>query len=97
MPLRKCLVYDRWIAISVLAALCIGFAILTQGCGNDSNSVVVYTALDEMYSQPIFDTFTARTGIDVSDRIRHGSLEDHRSREPAHCRTRPAPGGRVLE
>jgi iron(III) transport system substrate-binding protein len=39
--------------------------LLTGGCGRPDNSVVVYTALDEMYSQPILDAFKAKTGIEV--------------------------------
>jgi iron(III) transport system substrate-binding protein len=49
----------RW----VLAVLAAG---LLAGCGaKDDNAVVVYTALDEMYSQPILDAFEKQTGIDV--------------------------------
>ena len=35
------------------------------GCSGPSESVVVYTALDEIYSRPILDAFTADTGIEV--------------------------------
>lgn len=36
------------------------------GCGGaPENRVVVYTALDEIYSRPILDTFTEETGIEV--------------------------------
>jgi iron(III) transport system substrate-binding protein len=38
---------------------------LVPGCGSDRETVVVYTALDEMYSQPVLEAFTAATGIEV--------------------------------
>ena len=41
-------------------------ASLIAGCGGEaSREVVVYTALDEMYSKPILDEFEQRTGIHV--------------------------------
>ena len=36
-----------------------------SGCGPEKPVVVVYTALDEMYSRPILDQFEAKTGIEV--------------------------------
>jgi len=40
--------------------------VLFCGCSADSRPVVVvYTALDEMFSRPILDTFEERTGIEV--------------------------------
>ena len=39
--------------------------LLLAGCGSDKPTVVVYTALDEMYSRPILDDFEAETGIKV--------------------------------
>ena len=40
---------------------------LVAGCSRpEAPSVVVYTALDEMYSRPILDAFEQRTGIHVS-------------------------------
>lgn len=38
-------------------------ASLLAGCLPGKSAVVVYTALDEMYSRPILDDFTAETGI----------------------------------
>ncbi len=38
---------------------------LVVGCGPETPEVVVYTALDEMYSKPILDAFEAKTGIHV--------------------------------
>ena len=38
---------------------------LAAGCGGSRNEVVVYTALDEMYSRPVLDAFEAQTGITV--------------------------------
>ncbi len=35
------------------------------GCGKKEESVVVYTALDEMYSRPILEEFTKKTGVPV--------------------------------
>jgi iron(III) transport system substrate-binding protein len=53
----------RFLLICVFIA---GLAALA-GCDSDSSeSVVVYTALDEIYSRPILDAFTAETGIEVS-------------------------------
>lgn len=39
--------------------------ILASCSGTNQESVVVYTALDEIYSRPILDAFTAETGIAV--------------------------------
>lgn len=35
------------------------------GCGKEPSVVVVYTALDEMYSRPVLDEFETRTGTEV--------------------------------
>ncbi len=41
-------------------------ATMLHACGGrDPNTVVVYTALDEIYSRPILDAFEAETGINV--------------------------------
>jgi iron(III) transport system substrate-binding protein len=40
-------------------------SVLVQGCGPHAPEVVVYTALDELYSKPILDDFEAQTGIHV--------------------------------
>jgi len=48
-----------------VGAAFIGFALVFSGCGRSSQQVVVYTALDEMYSQPILEAFTKDTGIEV--------------------------------
>ena len=47
--------------------LTIGIALLGMvGCGGTPTPrVVVYTALDEIYSQPILDDFSAATGIEI--------------------------------
>src|ERR1039458_5701052 len=39
------------------------FAALSCSCGPSSRTVVVYTSVDQVYSEPIFKDFTARTGI----------------------------------
>lgn len=46
-------------AITIVAAL------LAVACGPRQPEVVVYTALDELYSQPILDHFESETGIRV--------------------------------
>ena len=49
------------VAITLAAAL-----LFASGCiGDEAANVVVYTALDEMYSQPILTAFTEQTGIIV--------------------------------
>jgi len=50
----------QWAAL-LAACACVSCA---PGTGPE-NVVVVYTALDEMYSQPILDDFEAQTGIEV--------------------------------
>lgn len=35
------------------------------GCGQQGDRVVIYTALDELYSRPILDAFEKKTGIEV--------------------------------
>lgn len=43
-----------------------GLATLLASCGDHSpKTIVVYTALDEIYSRPILDAFEAETGLDV--------------------------------
>ena len=39
--------------------------VLLAGCGGDANTVVVYTSLDQVFSEPILDDFEAETGITV--------------------------------
>ena len=62
-PRNRSAVYA--VGMFVFGVALAGVAVISPGCGRGGESVVVYTALDEMYSQPIFDAFTARTGIDV--------------------------------
>ncbi len=45
-------------------ALCVVAALLVS-CTKETPRVVVYTALDEMYSRPILDAFERQTGIEV--------------------------------
>ena len=46
--------------------LCVAISFLTAGClGSHDREVIVYTALDRDFSEPIFDRFTAKTGIHV--------------------------------
>lgn len=41
-------------------------AVLLAGCWSESaNEVVVYTALDREFSEPVFEEFTAKTGVTV--------------------------------
>jgi iron(III) transport system substrate-binding protein len=49
---------------TALAFLFASFAILGSSCSPDE-TVVVYTALDRMFSEPIFDEFERTTGIEV--------------------------------
>lgn len=54
----------RKIVVIAAAALCVCAAL--SGCTRDARpTVVVYTALDELYSRPILDAFEAKTGIRV--------------------------------
>lgn len=46
-------------------AVAIAAALLAVSCGPRQPEVVVYTALDELYSQPILDRFESETGIRV--------------------------------
>ena len=49
-----------------LTSCAVGLTLLAAGCGGgEDNTVVVYTALDEMYSRPILAEFERRTGITV--------------------------------
>ncbi|MDX2177832.1 MAG: extracellular solute-binding protein [Candidatus Sumerlaeia bacterium] len=59
-------------AASLYAAVCaLALALLATACGREEQpaaaqrEVVVYTALDREYSEPIFDLFQQRTGITV--------------------------------
>ena len=52
---------DSRLAIAVAAV-----ALTLTGCAGPADSrVVVYTALDDMYSRPILDRFAETTGIEV--------------------------------
>lgn len=55
--------------MTTLARTILGFAALlaaSAGCAPETpKRVVVYTALDEEFSRPIFDAFTRQTGIEV--------------------------------
>src|SRR3954447_10008991 len=51
---------------AVACMVCATFAALLIGCRRESApEVVVYSALDQEFSQPIFEAFTRRTGIVV--------------------------------
>lgn len=55
-----------WLAHISLAFLLAIATLPFAGCGESGpKQVVVYTALDEEFSKPIFDAFTRRTGIEV--------------------------------
>ncbi len=55
------------IASLFCAFLCLFVALILAGCGpsQDRKVVVVYTALDQVYSEPILKQFEARTGLKV--------------------------------
>ena len=47
-------------------ALVLSFAFLLEGCGNTANKqVVIYTSVDQVYSEPILKDFEKKTGIKV--------------------------------
>jgi len=48
-----------------MRALLFGFTLLLAGCGSRSEEVVVYTSVDDLYAQQIFDAFTKESGIRV--------------------------------
>src|SRR3954467_13331954 len=51
---------------AVIFMVCAAFAALLIGCRRESApEVVVYSALDQEFSQPIFEAFTRETGIVV--------------------------------
>src|SRR3954467_12215145 len=51
---------------AVIFMVCAAFAALLIGCRRESApEVVVYSALDQEFSQPIFEAFTRETGIIV--------------------------------
>ena len=52
--------------VSLVRFAFVGLASVIAGCGSpDRPEVIVYTALDEPFSQPVFDRFRERTGIEV--------------------------------
>ncbi len=57
----------RFPLLSVFATCLLAFSLVgVLGCGEPApKEVVVYTALDEDFSRPIFEAFTRRTGIEV--------------------------------
>jgi len=57
---------EKRFATLVRFAFFFGLASVITGCGSpDRPEVIVYTALDEPFSQPVFDRFTERTGVEV--------------------------------
>lgn len=53
------------LASKLSAALALGLATLLSSCGPQDPEVVVYTALDRGFSEPVFERFEQRTGIRV--------------------------------
>jgi len=53
---------DRRLTAALLVA---GLCAAPVGCGRDENVVVVYTALDQIHSEPILEAFEQATGIMV--------------------------------
>lgn len=53
--------------VVLLAVMVVGGAIFLAACGggSDDRTVVVYTSVDQMYSEPILKEFEERTGIKV--------------------------------
>ncbi len=45
--------------------LLFGLLVLLYGCGNDANEVVVYTSVDQVFSEPVLQDFEKQTGIKV--------------------------------
>lgn len=45
--------------------LAVALALVCSACGPDAPEVVVYTALDDLYSKPILDAFETETGVRV--------------------------------
>lgn len=54
-----------WGRIVLSASIVLGAALADFGCSGDEEHVVVYTALDRVFSEPIFAEFTRETGIAV--------------------------------
>ncbi len=50
---------------AILAAVAFALVLVGGACGPEVPEVVVYTALDELYSKPILDAFESETGIHV--------------------------------
>ncbi len=51
---------------TILMALLLLCTLIIIGCGSpDNNEVVIYTSVDQMYSEPILNEFQVRTGISV--------------------------------
>ena len=58
----------QWIVVLAAAGVALALSLLTQGCGSPaakSREVVIYTALDRQFSEPILRAFEERTGISV--------------------------------
>lgn len=55
----------RSIGVLLLGLVIVVWLFVAGGCARNHSSVVVYTALDRNFSEPIFNTFTERTGIRV--------------------------------
>ncbi|MEM8866586.1 MAG: hypothetical protein AAGF31_13675, partial [Planctomycetota bacterium] len=62
---------ESWRPWRLGGLFCLAVAtVIVAGCGEPApQEVVVYTALDEEFSKPIFDAFTRQTGIEVRARF----------------------------
>ncbi|TWT30326.1 putative binding protein component of ABC iron transporter precursor [Posidoniimonas corsicana] len=65
-------IHNRFLS-AALMLICLAPLALAVGCGSGSQpanqEVVVYTALDQEFSKPIFDAFTRQTGITVKPKF----------------------------
>ena len=50
---------------AMLMTLLAGVVLISTACKRDESVVVVYTSQDQVYAEPIFETFTRETGIHV--------------------------------
>ena len=55
---QKMILMKKWI-------LLFGLLVLLYGCGKNANEVVVYTSVDQVFSEPVLQDFEKQTGIKV--------------------------------
>jgi len=61
----RCGIARCWLKVVALLAGVVAVAVLVACCGGGGPTVVIYTSLDQLFSEPILNDFEAETGVRV--------------------------------